>query len=133
MVPYQLDWEIHSLWGQPMFIEFSPNAKFLAVGYRGFPSLRLLDRTNEYNPSISISMLEKPTALVWETSYAFYVRLTDGCFTHYQVDPGGGKLVTGPTNHFFHGVYPTFPVTTMGLDVDSMTLVLSVGLEVFAF
>ena len=133
MVPYKVDWEIRSPRRYTTFIEFSPDARFLAIGYRGFPSLCLLDSTDEYNPRLSISTLENPTALVWETPCAFYVGLTDGRFTYYRVDPEGDKLITGPTNHFFHGVFPKFPITAMGLDVDSKTLVLSVGPEVFAF
>ena len=61
-------------------------------------------------------MLAEPMALVWETSKTFYVGLSDRCFVHYQLNLGNHKLVKGPVNHFFHGV---FSVTAIALDSQS--------------
>jgi WD40 repeat protein len=130
MASYELHSTVPSPGSYTTFIEFSPNGRFLAVGDRDFSSLYLLDRRAGFHPTLSVITPAKPTALVWETSGAFYVGLADGRFTFYQIDLGGEKLVEGMTNHAFRGV---FPITAMALDVDSKTLVLSVGPEVFVF
>ncbi|KAF9642840.1 hypothetical protein BDM02DRAFT_3132825 [Thelephora ganbajun] len=130
MVHYKLNFTVSSPGNSTVFVEFSPNGRFLAVGDRDLSSLYILDRLTGFHPTISATTPAEPTALVWETSKAFYVGLSDGCFTYYQIDLGGSRLVKGVTNSVFHGV---FPVTAMALDTESKTLVLSVGPEVFAF
>jgi WD40 repeat protein len=130
MTSYELNSTVPSPGSYITFIEFSPDSRFLAVGDRDSSSLYILDRSAGFHPTLSAITLDKPTSLVWETSAAFYVGLADGRFTHYQLDLKDKKLVRGGTNHTFRGV---FPVTAMALDVESRTLVLSVGPEVFAF
>ncbi|KAF9777820.1 hypothetical protein BJ322DRAFT_1025551 [Thelephora terrestris] len=102
MAHYELNFTVPSTRSRIAFIEFSPCA-FTPTG---------------------------PTALVWETSGAFYVGLSDGCFIHYQIDLEGKKLVEGVKNNLFRG---SFPITAMALDAESKTLALSVGPNVFAF
>lgn len=132
MALYEVDYVIPCPCSYITFIEFSPDGRFLAVGDRNFSSLYLLDRHAGFHPMFFVTTPEKPTALVWESSGAFYVGLADGSFTHYRVDLGG-KLVEGATTHSFRGVFPMLPITAMALDMDSDTLVASVGPEVFAF
>lgn len=127
---YRLNSTIPSPGQSTTLIEFSPSGRFLAIGDQSFSSLFILDKFAGYHPTISAAMLAEPTALVWETSKTFYVGLSDGCFVHYRLDLGNRKLVKGPVNRFFHGV---FPVTAIALDSECRTLVLSVGPEVFAF
>jgi len=129
MACYELNFTVSAPGRSTTFIEFSPNGRFLAVGDQG-SFVYILDRLAGFHPTISTATPDKPTALVWETPKVFYVGLSDGCFIHYQVDLGGRKLVKGATNSVFRGV---FPITAMALDVESKTLVLSVGPEVFAF
>lgn len=133
MASYELNYTVPSPGGYTTFIEFSPNGRFLVVGDRDFSSLYLLDRFTGFRPTLSAVTPREPTAVVWETSGAFYVGLADGRFTHYQIGLRGEGLTEGLTNRFFHGVYPALPITAMALDVESKTLVLSVGPEVFAF
>ena len=90
----------------------------------------VLDRLVGFHQTISAATPAKPTALVWETVTAFYVGLADGRFTQYRIDLRENKLVKGAVNNFFCGV---FPATAIALDVESKTLVLSVGPDVFAF
>ena len=127
---YELNFAVHSPGSSTIFVEFSPNGRFLAVGDWDSSSLYILDRLAGFHPSISATMPAKPTALVWETSKTLYVGLNDGRFIHYRIDLGSTKLVKGATNSFFHG---GFPVTAVALDMESRTLVLSVGPDVFAF
>lgn len=130
MVCYELNYTVSSPGNSTTLIEFSPNGRFLAVGDWDFSSLYILDRLAGFHPTVSAATPAKPTALVWETSKTFYVGLSDGRFVQYQIDLGDNKLVKGPVNGFFHGV---FPVTAIALDAGSKTLVLSVGPDVFAF
>ena len=130
MTSYELNTIVSSPVTHSTFIEFSPDGRFLAVGDRGRYSLHILDRSAGFHPTLYASTFEEPTALVWETSTAFYVGMADGRFTHYWIDLKDKELVQGKTNHTFRGV---FPVTAMALDMESRTLVFSVGPEVFAF
>ena len=113
-----------------VFVEFSPNGRFLAVGDHVFSSLYVLDRLAGFHPTISATTPAEPTALVWENSKEFYVGLSDGRFIHYRVDLRYNKLVEGFANNAFYG---GLPVTAIALDGESRTLVLSEGLDVFAF
>ena len=111
-------------------MEFSPNGRFLAVGDQDTSSLYILDRLAGFyslTPSVTPAT---PTALVWETGKTFYVGLSDGRFIHYRIDLGGRRLVRGIMNVFHHGA---LPVTAIGLDVESKTLVLSLGPAIYAF
>ena len=130
MVPYELTFAVPSPGGSTAFIEFSPSGRSLAVGDQEFSSLYILDRHAGFHPTLSVTTPSKPTALVWETPQAFYVGLDDGRFVYYRIDPKGKKLVEGVANNTFRGA---FPITAMALDIESKTLVLSVGPEVFAF
>lgn len=130
MTHYDLNFTVSSPGNSIMFVEFSPNGRFLAVGDWGFSSLHILDKLAGFHSTISVATPAKPTALVWETSKAFYVGLSDGRFIQYRIDTGGGRLVKGAVNNLFHGV---FPATAIALDAESRTLVLSVGPDVFAF
>jgi WD40 repeat protein len=78
MVPYQLDFVVPSPGQSISVIEFSPDGRFLAVGDRDSSVLYILDRLAGFHPTISAVTLPKPTALVWETSTAFYVGSSDG-------------------------------------------------------
>jgi hypothetical protein len=127
---YELNSTVPSPGNSTTFVEFSPNGRFLAVGDRDSSSLYILDKLAGFHPTISTATPAKPTALVWETSKAFYVGLSDGRFVHYQIDLGGRKLVKGATNSVFCG---GFPATAIALDVEARTLVMSVGPDVFAF
>jgi WD40 repeat protein len=129
MVNYELTFTVPSPGGYTAFIEFSPDGQFLAVGDQD-SSLYILDRCAGFHPTFSAITPSKPTALVWETSQAFYVGLDDGRFILYRIDPRGKKLVEGMTNYTFRGA---FPITAMAVDRESKTLVLSVGPGVFAF
>lgn len=130
MVRYELDFTVPSPGEHVSFMEFSPNGRFLAVGDRVSSVLYILDNLAGFRPTISVATLAKPTALVWETSKSFYVGSSDGRFTHYQIDVGGGKLVPGAVNSLFYG---QFPITAIALNAESKTLVLSVGPHVFMF
>jgi hypothetical protein len=130
MAYYELNFTVSSPGESAAFMEFSPNGRFLAVGDQDSSSLYLLDRLAGFHPTIASVTPAQPTALVWETSKAFYVGLSDGWFVHYRVDPGGKKLVEGAMNSLFYGKFPT---TAIALDAESRTLVLSVGPDVFAF
>lgn len=130
MVSYELNFTVPSPGKSTTFIEFSPNGRFLAVGDWDVPTLYVLDRLAGFHPTFSAATPAKPTALVWETSKAFYVGLNDGQFIHYQIDLVDSKLVKGVTNSFFHGM---FPITAIALDAESKTLALSVGPDVFVF
>lgn len=127
---YELNSTVPSPGKSTAFIEFSPNGRFLAAGDWELSSLHILDRLAGFHATVSAITPAKPTALVWETSKTFYVGLGDGRFVHYQIDLRGNKLVKGPVNCFFQGV---FPATAIALDAESKTLVLSVGPDVFAF
>jgi len=129
MVHYELNFTVPSPGNFTTFLEFSPNGRFLAVGDRD-SSLHILDGLTGFHPVISATTPTKPTALVWETSKSLYVGFSDGRFTYYQIDLGGNKLVKGFTNSYLYG---RFPATAIALDVESRTLVLSVGPDVFAF
>lgn len=129
MTHYELSFTIPSPGNSTAFIEFSLNGRFLAVGDRELSSLYILDRLAGYHPTISTATPAKPTALVWEASTTFYVGLSNGRFIHYRIDLGGNILVKGAVNSFFHG---GFPATVMALDVESRTLAISVGPDVFA-
>ena len=111
-------------------MEFSPNGRFLAVGYQDLCSFYILDRLAGLHPIISAVTPTEPTALVWENSKELYVGFNDGRFIHYRIDLRGNKLVEGAMNNTFHG---GLPATAIALDVESRTLILSVGPEVFAF
>jgi len=129
MASYKLNFTVTSPGRSTTFVEFSPNGRFLAVGDRDSSSLFILDRLAGFHPTISAVMPSNPTALVWETTKAFYIGLGNGHFIYYQIDLRNRKLVKGAVNGIFHGV---FPVTAIALDVESKTLVLSIGPEVFA-
>ena len=126
---YELDYTIPSPGDFTAFVEFSPNGRFLAVGDRD-ASLYILDKLAGFHPTIIAVTPARPMALVWETSKTFYVGLSDGRFVHYRIDLGGNKLVKGAVNSDLRGEFPT---TAIALDVESRTLVLSVGPDVFAF
>ena len=126
---YKLNYTVPSPRNSTAFMEFSPNGRFLAVGVRDHCSLYILDRLAGFHPTVSATTPATPTALVWETATAFYVGLGNGRFIRCQIDLGGNKLVKGTVNNF----YGVFPVTAIALDVESKTLVLSVGPDVFAF
>ncbi|KAF9643087.1 hypothetical protein BDM02DRAFT_3132667 [Thelephora ganbajun] len=130
MACYELKYTVSSPGRSATFIKFSPNGRFLAVGDRDSSSLHILNRLTGFHLTISTTMPAKPTALVWETTKTFYVGLSDGHFIYYQIDLRGNKLVKGPMNSIFHGV---FPITAIALNTESKILVLSIGLEVFAF
>jgi len=130
MTCYKLNFTVSAPGRSTTFVEFSPNGRFLAVGDRDSSTLYILDRLTGFHPTISTITSAKPTALVWETSKAFYVGLSDGHFISYQIDLRGKKLVKGVVNGVFH---KASPITAIALDVESKTLVLSVGQEVLAF
>lgn len=125
---YKLNFTISSPGNSTEFVEFSSNSRYLAVGDRN--SLYILDRLTGFHPTISTIAPAKPTALVWESPKTFYVGLSDGRFIHYQIDLRGKRLVKGYTNNRFRG---GIPITAIALDMESETLVLSLGPEVFAF
>ena len=127
MVAYQLDSTVPSPGEFISFLEFSPSGRFLAVGDRVSSVLCILDRLTGFCPTISAVTFAKPTALVWETSETFYVGLSDGRFTHYQIVLGGKKLVQGVTDTRFYG---QFPIAAIALNVDLKTLALSVGPDI---
>ena len=127
---YELNFAVPSPGNSTVFVEFSPNGRFLAVGDWDSSSLYILNRLAGFHPTISAATPAKPTALVWETSKTLYVGLNDGRFIHYRIDLGNTKLVKGTTNSFFYGGFPT---TAIALDMESRTLVMSVGPDVFAF
>ena len=127
---YELAFSVPSPMKSSVFMEFSSNGQFLAIGDQDSSSLYILDGAAGFYRSISAATPAIPTALVWETLNTFYVGLSDGRFIHYRIDLRGRKLVKGTVNDFFHG---SFPVTVISLDADSKTLVLSVGPEVFVF
>ena len=127
---YDLNFNVPSPGNSTVFVEFSKNGRFLAVGDRDLRSLYILDRLAGFHLTISAVVPTEPTTLVWETSTTFYVGLSDGRFVHYRIDLGGNKLIKGTVNSFFYGRFPT---TAMALDAESKTLVLSVGPDVFAF
>jgi hypothetical protein len=129
MAHYELNFTVPSTRSRIAFIEFSPCGRFLAVGEHQ-SWLHILDRCTGFHSVLSAFTPTGPTALVWETSGAFYVGLSDGCFIHYQIDLEGKKLVEGVKNNLFRG---SFPITAMALDAESKTLALSVGPNVFAF
>ena len=131
MANYELNSTVPSPGDFVSFIEFSPNGRFLGVGDCDHSSVCVLDRRSGFHKTLSVVTPAEPTALVWETSEAFYVGLSNGTFIRYQIKIGGGveMLERGLVNNLFHG---TLPVTAMGLDEDSKTLVLSVGPGVFA-
>lgn len=130
MTDYELSFTIPSPGKYASFAEFSQNGRFLAVGDRDSSLLSILDRCAGFHKSFSVVTPAKPTALVWETSKAFYVGLSNGQFAHYQVDIKNRKLVEGAMSKLFHG---TLPITAMALDQESKTMVLSMGPGVFAF
>jgi hypothetical protein len=130
MASYELNSVVPSPAYYTTFIEVSPDGRFLAVGDRDLRSLYILDRSAGFHPILSAPTLESPTALVWETSAAFYVGMADGRFTYYTINLEDKKLVKEKTNSAFRG---GFPITAMALDRESRTLALSVGPEVFAF
>ena len=125
---YELTFTISSPGKSIVFMEFSPNGRFLAVGDQESSSLYILDRLAGFHPKVSTVTPAKSTALVWESSRAFYVGLSDGRFVHYKIDLGGNRLVKGAVNSLFYGGFPT---TAIALDVESKTLALSVGPDVF--
>ena len=110
------------------FMEFSPTGRFPAIGDKNL-SLHVLDKLAGFHLTTSSTTLSEPTALVWESSKAFYIGFNNGELGHYQIDLGGRELVKGDMNSLFHGA---FPVSAIALDADSKTLVLSVGPGVFA-
>ena len=130
MAHYELTFTVPSPGRHTTFTEFSPCGRFLAVGDRDVSSLYILDRGAGFHPTLSAITPAKPTSLVWEDSQVFYVGLGDGRFMHYRIDSKDKTLVEGITNDSFRGA---FPITAMALDIESKTLVLSVGPGVFAF
>ena len=129
MVRYELNSTIHSPGSVVTFIEFSPDGRFVAIGDHSC-SLYILDKLAGFHPTISSATHARPTALVWETTTAFYVGLGDGCFFYYQVDLNNKRLVEGAMNKQFRG---PFPITAIALDAKSETLVSSLGPGVYAF
>ena len=131
MANYELNSTVPSPGDYISFIEFSPNGRFLGVGDCDHSSVCILDRRSGFHRTILAVTPAEPTALVWESSEAFYVGLRNGIFIRYRIKIGGGAetLERGLVNNLFHG---TLPVTAMGLDEDSKTLVLSVGPGIFA-
>jgi hypothetical protein len=131
MANYELNSTVPSPGDHISFIEFSPNGRFLGVGNFDDSSVCVLDRRSGFHRILSAVTPAEPTALVWETSEVFYVGMRNGTFARYQIkaDGGGKTLERGFLNNLFHG---TLPVTAMGLDEDSRTLVLSVGPGIFA-
>jgi len=90
---YELNSTVPSPGNTTVFMEFSPNGRFLAVGDQDRCSLYILDKLAGCHPTISVVTITAPTALVWETQTAFYVGSSDGRFIHYRIDLGGNKLV----------------------------------------
>lgn len=133
MDSYKLEYSLRSPTNYPVFAEFSPDGRFLAVGDRSGSKIYLLDRLVGFNPKISANMREKPTALVWESCEAFYVGLVDGRLTHFRINLKDEELVEGTSTCSFCGVFPVLPIRAMALDVCSETLVVAMGPEVFAF
>ena len=131
MNDYELDFTIPSPGTSTIFVEFSPNGRFLAVGDQDLSSLYILDKLAGFYPNISATTLAEPTALVWETTETFYVGLGDGHFFHYRIYPKEKRLVQGIPNGSLRG--EGFPITAMALDAESRTLVVSMGPSVFAF
>jgi hypothetical protein len=86
MLCYNLNSTVYSPGKSTTFVKFSLNGRFLAVGDQGGPSLFILDKITGFHPTISATTPAEPTALVWETSKAFYVGLSDRCFIHYQIE-----------------------------------------------
>lgn len=128
---YELNYTIPSPVTSPVFMEFSPNGRILAVGDRGLSLLYILDKLAGFHPKISAVMLAEPTALVWETAETFYVGLSDGYFVHFRINFKDDGLVEGFVNGSLRD--EGFPVTAVALDAESRTLVMSVGPSVFAF
>jgi hypothetical protein len=131
MNDYELDFTIPSPGISTTFVEFSPDGRFLAVGDQRLSSLYILDKFAAFHPTIAVTTLAAPTAIVWETTETFYVGLRDGHFFHYRVYPKEKQLVQGVPNGFLRD--EGFPITAMALDAESRTLVVSVGPGVFAF
>jgi len=131
MANYELNSTVPSPGDYVSFIEFSPNGRFLGVGDCDHYSVCVLDKRSGFHRTLSAVTPAKPTALVWETSEAFYVGLGNGTFIRYQIKICGGveTLERGLVNNLFHG---TLPVTAMGLDENTKTLVLSIGPGIFA-
>lgn len=130
MTIYHLTSSIHSPGKATTFLEFSPDSQFLAVGDRDLSSLFILGGRTGYYPNLSATTLAEPTALVWDTTEAVYVGLSNGCFVHYQIDLENNKLAKGVLNNSLRGA---FPVTAIALNEGSTVLAVSVGPEVFVF
>ena len=126
---YELDFTVPSPGNFTTFVEFSPNGRFPAVGDRD-AWLYIIDELTEFHPTIFTATPARPTSLVWETSKTFYVGLSDGRFVHYRIDLRDNMLVKGVVNSDLRGGIPT---TAMALDVESRTLEVSVGPDVFVF
>jgi hypothetical protein len=131
MDSYELEFTIPSCGRSTAFMDFSPNGRFLAVGYQDIPLVSILDRFAGFHPDISTITPGKPTAVVWETSETFYAGLSDGSFLHYKINLKDNRLVGGSMNGSLCG--EGFPITVMAIDVESRTLVVSAGPGVFAF
>ena len=131
MANYELNSTVPSPGGYTSFIEFSPNGRFLGVGDCDHSSVCVLDRRSGFHQTLSAVVPAEPTALAWESSEAFYVGLSNGTFIRYKIKicRGVEMLERCLVNNLFYG---TLPVTAMGLDEDSKTLVLSVGPGIFA-
>ncbi|KAF9790741.1 hypothetical protein BJ322DRAFT_1104389 [Thelephora terrestris] len=128
---YELNFTIPSPGISTAFLEFSPSGRFLAVGDKGLSSLYILDKLAGFHPKLCATLSAAPTALVWETNETFYVGSSDGYFVHFRVYPKENQLVEGFGNGCLRK--EGFPITAMALDVESRTLVISVGPSVFAF
>ena len=128
MAHYELNFTVPSPGTHTKFIEFSPCGRFLAVGDEDSSSLHILDRRAGFHPTLSATTPAKPASLVWETPGSFYAGFCNGNFTRYRINPADEKLVECVTNRLFRGA---LPITAMALDVESKTLVLSVGPGVF--
>lgn len=129
MANYTLDFTTSSPGKSITLMEFSPDGRFLAVGDRDPSFLFILDRLTGFNPTVSAATPTEPTALVWESSKAFYAGTNDGRFIHYRVDLGEERLVRGVVNSLFRG---KFPITAIALDAESKMLVFAVGPDIFA-
>lgn len=121
-----IPWKLHCVYVYGVLTK----GRFLAVGDQDRYSLYILDKLAGSHPTISAATTTRPTALVWENQTALYIGLSDGCFIHYRIDLRGNQMVKGTVNNSFYGV---FSATTIALDVESKTLAMSVGPEVFAF
>jgi hypothetical protein len=113
-----------------MFMEFSTNGRFLAIGGEGDSVLHILNKLTGFHPRLSANLPANPTSLVWESATKFFVGLSDGRFVDYRMDLANKRLEKGTMNSSLYGGLPS---TAIAIDAESKTLALAVGPDVFAF